>query len=207
MADARPHPDVASPAERTLAPDTTIDLLRRVQLGDDHARNQLLERLLPPLRRWASGRLSGALRGAHETGDLVQETALKVLPKLDGFEIRHQGALQAYFRRAMTNRIVELARANKRHPSVEVPEDLADEAASPLARAIGQQNVQRFEGAFAQLSDGDQQAIHLRFELDYSYDELAIALDKASPDAARMAVKRAVHRLAGLMARGERRDG
>ena len=106
----------------------------------------------------------------------------------------------------MTNRIVELARAHKRHPSVAVPEDLADEGASPLERAIGEENVQRFERAMSQLSDGDQQAIHLRFELDYSYNEVATALDKPSPDAARVTVKRAVHRLAALMAKGGRPD-
>ena len=86
MADAHPSRNVMTSSDRTLDADTTIDLLRRVQLGDDDARDRLLERLLPPLRRWAHGRLSGPLRGAHETSDLVQETALKVLPKLDGFE-------------------------------------------------------------------------------------------------------------------------
>ena len=39
-------------------------------------------------------------------------------------------------------------------------------------------------------------AIVARIELRYSYEELAVALGKPSPDAARMAVTRAVYRLA-----------
>ena len=205
MADALPPADARLPSDSTLDPETTIDLLRRVKLGDTDARNRLLDRLLPPMRRWAHGRLPAHLRGVHETADLVQETALKVLPRLEGFEVRHQGALQAYFRRAVTNRIVELARAHRRHPAVELPDDLLDQAGSPLAQAIGAETLARYERALARLDDGDQQAIHLRFELDYAYDELAVALDKPSPDAARVAVRRAVHRLAEAMSEEQTR--
>jgi RNA polymerase sigma-70 factor (ECF subfamily) len=191
--------DSLPPSERTLDPETTIELLRRIRSGDEEARDQLLARLLPSLRRWAHGRLSVELRGVHDTVDLVQETALKVLPKLDAIEVPHQGALQAYLRRAVTNRIIELARAHHRHPAMELPDDLIDHARSPLAQAIGAENVRRYERALATLSSSDQAAIHLRFELDYSYEELAVALGKPSPDSARVAVRRAVERLATAM--------
>jgi DNA-directed RNA polymerase specialized sigma24 family protein len=40
-------------------------------------------------------------------------------------------------------------------------------------------------------------------ELHYSYDQIALLLGKASPDAARMSVKRALQRLAEEMEKGE----
>lgn len=205
MADASPPGDPATPADRTLDPETTVLLLQRVQSGDDVAREQLLSRVLPPLTRWAHGRLSPHLRSAHDTADVIQEATMRVLPHLDRFEIRHQGALQAYLRRAVTNRIIELARL--KHPQIagEVPEDLADGRQSPLAQAIGAETVQRYEQAFGRLTEAEQQAIHLRYELGFSHEEVAVALGKPSVDAARVAVKRATHRLAVLMAQLERR--
>lgn len=205
MADAPPPEDPAASAERTLDPETTVLLLQRLQSGDADARELLLSRVLPPLTRWAHGRLSPYLRSSHETADLVQEAAMRVLPHLDRFEIRHQGALQAYLRRTVANRIIELARVKRPEAIVEIPEDLADGRQSPLAQAIGAETVQRYERAFAGLSDADQQAIHLRYELGFSHDEVAVALDKPSVDAARVAVKRATHRLAVAMEELERR--
>ena len=46
------------------------------------------------------------------------------------------------------------------------------------------------------LKEDDQAAIFMRIELEMDYEDLADALDKPSPDAARMAVKRALVRLA-----------
>jgi RNA polymerase sigma-70 factor (ECF subfamily) len=49
------------------------------------------------------------------------------------------------------------------------------------------------------LSASDQEAIIGRIELGYDYGELAAALGKPSPAAARMAVRRALLRLAENM--------
>src|SRR4029077_9628558 len=88
-----------------LAPEDTIDLLALVRRGDDEARNRLLERCIPPLRRWARGRLPLAHRGMLETMDLVQDAVIAAMGKLQAFESRHQGALQAYLRQAVKYRI------------------------------------------------------------------------------------------------------
>lgn len=205
MADAPSREEPPTPADRTLDPETTVLLLQRVQSGDDAAREQLISRVLPPLTRWAHGRLSPHLRGAHETADVVQEATMRVLPHLNRFEIRHQGALQAYLRRAVTNRIIELARIKRPEIVGEVPEDVADGQQSPLAQAIGAETLQRYEQAFSRLTEAEQQAIHLRYELGFSHEEVAVAMGKPSMDAARVAVKRATHRLATVMAEIERR--
>ena len=76
-----------------------------------------------------------------------------------------------------------------------------DQSASPLDRAIGQEAVARYEAALGRLSQEDREAIVTRLELDCSYEETARMLGKPSPDAARMAVSRALVRLAEEMTR------
>jgi RNA polymerase sigma-70 factor (ECF subfamily) len=181
--------------------DNTAYLLSRVRAGDYDARERLVARCLPPLRRWARGRLPAFARGLDDTNDLVQETVLAALARIDSFEARREGALQAYLRQALANRITDIIRKRLRRPdSTDVPDELPSREASPLEQAIGGQNLARYEAALARLRDEDRQAIVARLELQYSYPELAVALGKPSPDAARVAVIRAMGRLAKEMA-------
>ena len=55
--------------------------------------------------------------------------------------------------------------------------------------------------ALQQLRSVEREAIIARVELGYGYEELAVALGKPSPGAARVAVTRALARLARLMER------
>jgi len=135
-----------------------------------------------------------------DTADLVQDTVIAALRRLDHFEARREGALQAYLRQALANRIKDIIRQRRRRPeSTELPEQLADAGTSPLEQAIGAENTARYEAALQRLRDEDREAIIARLELQYSYEDLAVALDKPSADAARVAVKRALHRLAQEM--------
>src|SRR5687767_14007422 len=79
-----------------LSDEPTIELDLKAQNGNREAVEALLQRCLPGLKRWAHGRLPPAARGALDTGDLVQETVLHVLRRLDHFQPRHVGAMQAY---------------------------------------------------------------------------------------------------------------
>ena len=180
-----------------------MDLLEAARQGDQEAVNRLLQRCIPALRRWAHGRLPPSVRGMDDTADLVQDTVIAALKKLDRFEARHQGALQAYLRQAVMNRIRDVIRYRQRRPQqVEISEGLADDQTSPLDQAIGAENIARYERALARLSPADREAIIGRLELQYSYEELAVALDKPTASAARMTVTRAMKRLAGEMRPG-----
>jgi RNA polymerase sigma-70 factor (ECF subfamily) len=64
---------------------------------------------------------------------------------------------------------------------------------------IGAENMARYETALTRLRASDREAIIGRLEMQYSYEELATALDKPTPDAARVAVTRAMKRLAEEM--------
>jgi RNA polymerase sigma-70 factor (ECF subfamily) len=179
---------------------STIDLLDRVKRGDDEAIGLLVERSLPPLRRWARGRLPVWARSLADTQDLVQDAVIRSLPHLKRFEARHPGALQAYLRQAIANHVKdEIRRAKSKPASEELPEGVVDPAPTPLEHAIGRERLERYETALARLRPSDQEAIIARLELQQSYEEVAIALGKPTAAAARMAVARAVRNLITAM--------
>jgi RNA polymerase sigma-70 factor (ECF subfamily) len=183
-----------------LSAEATVELLQKAKLGDESALDRLLERCIPALRRWAHGRMPSSARGMLETADLVQDAVIAAMRRLDAFEPRHQGALQAYLRKAVLNRIRDLARRQKRGlDQTDLPGDLVDERTSPLEQAIGEQNLARYEAAMQRLDAPDREAIVARLELQQSYEELAVVLNKPTAAAARMAVTRAMKRLAEEM--------
>jgi RNA polymerase sigma-70 factor (ECF subfamily) len=195
----RRHTHIMKPDQGLATPytlDSTVDLLERAKKGDRAALDALFARCLPPLRRWARGRLPAAARGALDTQDLVQDTILNSLGRLDHFESRHEGALQAYLRQAVLNRIRDEVRRIVRRPA---PAELRDsqpaDQASPLDVAIGRQGVERYEAALQRLRPADREAIIGRIELQHDYQTLATILGKPNANAARVAVTRALGRL------------
>jgi RNA polymerase sigma-70 factor (ECF subfamily) len=181
--------------------ESTAHLIDRVRAGDQEALNRLFALHRDPLRRWTAGRLPKWARDVADTDDLVQETLLSTLKRIGEFEPRHVGALQAYLRQAILNRIRdELRRKGRQPPSANLDSVSADDA-SPLEEAIGREAVERYEGALARLRAEDREAIIARVELGYTYEEMALALEKPSAEAARKAAQRALVRLAAEMGR------
>lgn len=184
--------------------ESSLDLLERARAGDTDALNTLIGRYLPRLQRWASGRLPAWARDLVETQDLVQETVYKAFKQMNRFEVRGEGALQAYLRQALLNRIrSEIRRVSRRPLNDALDTHAADGGPSPLETAVGRETVELYERALARLRPDDREAIIGRVELGMTNDELADALGKPSPNAARMAVERALFRLAKEM-RGPR---
>jgi RNA polymerase sigma factor (sigma-70 family) len=183
-------------------PETTSDLLDRARAGDDQALNQLFERHMPLLRRWASGRLPRWARDIGDTTDLIQETIVETLKHLDHFEHRGDGALQAYLRQAVINRIRnELRKLARRGVPSALDSGMAAEATSPLDAAIGQQTLDQYDAALQRLNPEEREAVVSRVEFGLSYTEIAGILKKPSANTARMTVVRALVRLAKEMKR------
>ena len=180
--------------------ESTFLLIEQIRAGDKSALDRLLRRFLPLLTRWASGRLPRGARDLSDTEDLVQETIISALRHIDHIEIRGEGALQAYLRRAVLNRIRDELRRHGRRGLVEtLDENVRAKEDSPLEIAIGNEALERYEAALARLSAGDREAVIARIELGQTYAEIASALGRPSTEAARMAVNRALARLARLM--------
>ena len=181
--------------------DETADLLQRARGGDRSALDLLFERHTPLLRRWAAGRLPRWARDAMETVDLVQDTMLAVFRNLESFEPRGEGALQAYLRQALINRIrTQVRNMSGRPTSVALESGFHDAEVSPLEAAIGRETLERYERALSRLGSEARSAVISRVELGLSYAQIAEVLDKPSADAARMAVVRALVKLADEMA-------
>ena len=204
------RPDMSTPSRRRpdmsgspdaggtglLSDEPTIELVIRAREGDRMAVEALLQRSLPQLRRWAHGKLPAAARGSLDTGDLVQETVLHVLRRLDTFQPRHVGAMQAYLRQSVLNRIRDEVRRIGRHPAPsELPDDMPSELPSPLEEAVRAEGVHRYQVALTQLSSRDRELVVARIEAQWSHDEIALHLGMRTADAARMAVTRALRRL------------
>jgi RNA polymerase sigma-70 factor, ECF subfamily len=180
--------------------ESSFELIRRAQEGDDDALNSLLERYLPRLRRWATGRLPAYARDLGDTNDLIQEAAIGTFRNFPRFQQRGEGGLHAYLRTAVVNRIHdEVRRAGRRPPLDEISTALPTAQTSPLEHAIGQEALGRYERALAQLGEVEREAVIARIELGFSYEEIATLVGKPSPDAARVAISRALDKLARLM--------
>ena len=192
MAHTMTRQALSAPAES----ERTVELIRRVQAGDTFALEVLLARYLPRLRRWASGRLPAHARGLADTQDLVQETAIQAFKHLGRIDVAAEGALQAYLRTVLLNRLrSEIRRAGRRPSASTLDSEAPVDAPSPLELAIGCQNTERYERALERLRPADREVLVARLELGCTHEEVAELSGKRSANAARMAVQRAMLRL------------
>jgi RNA polymerase sigma-70 factor, ECF subfamily len=182
--------------------ESTLHLIERARTGDQEALDSLFARHSGPLRRWATGRLPQWARDLADTDDLVQDTLLRTFKRIEEFEPRGVGALQAYLRQSVLNAIREELRRKGRRPDAIGLDGLeVDSSLSPLEQAIGTETVDRYERALSRLKDTEREAIIGRLEMGYTYEELAEALGKPTAEAARKAAQRALVRLVEEMDR------
>src|SRR2546430_1717728 len=167
---------------------TSVDLLARARTGDADAVNELCNRYLPRLQKWAHGRLPSYARGSLDTYDLVQDTLMAVVQKLGTFEPRHDGAFQAFLRTALLNKVRDQIRAAQRRPVDVLATDHPADGPSPIEEAIGTETLERYEAALQRLRPVDREAIIARIELGQDYAQVAQALGKPSIAATHVAV-------------------
>jgi RNA polymerase sigma factor (sigma-70 family) len=185
-----------------LSAEALMDLLELTKQGDAAALDTVLRRCVPRLHRWARSRLPASMQGTSHGDDLVQAAVVDAMERKAAFEARHQGALQCYLRQAVMNRILDLSRKRfRRGGRNDDSPPPRDECRSALERTIGTDTVERYEDAMGRLRPDEREAVVGRIELQYSYDDLAVVLNKPSAAAARSAVTRAMKRLAHEMVR------
>lgn len=181
-------------------PSATAILLTRARSGNIDAREELFERFVPILRRWAHHRLPVGARDLNETMDLVQMTLLRALNRLDHFDARGEGAFLAYLRQILLNIVRDEARRSSRrgvHDTLD--ETLVSPHASVMERMIGVEQMERYQRGLERLAPEQREAVLLRLEFGYTYEQIAEAVGKPSADAARMTVVRALAVLAEII--------
>jgi RNA polymerase sigma-70 factor (ECF subfamily) len=179
----------------------TSSLIARVQQGDANALDELLERYRPRLRHWARRRLPAWSRSLADTDDIVQDVLIRTVQRLPAFQSRGDAGFELYLRRILVNRIREEIRRDKPRSMTHtaLAPDVPSVVPSPFDDAVASERRQRYEAALATLDEDDRLAIVGRFELGYSFPELADLLAKRSADAARKHTERAVLLLAEAM--------
>ncbi len=187
-------------SERIPAADSSMVLVLRAKNGEQGAKEELCARYLPRLRRWAHGRLPGWARDHLDTEDIVQDTLLQSIRQIDGFSPNHDHAFWAYTCQALRNRLTDaVRRANRRPSRGALSDDHAADNPSPLELAVGSDTLRLYEDALSRLRSMDRELIIAKVELGFDYSEITELVGKASVGATRVAVSRALIRLATEM--------
>lgn len=140
-----------------------------------------------------------------DTSDLVQEALQHTLARLSNLRLAHVGALRIYLRRCVQNRIADHLRRAKFRQNVVPPGEslrLSDEAAPQIQQLIDDEFWQRYLEGLKRLTPRHRRLVVGRLEFGYSYQQLALLERASTPDAARMAFKRALVRLSAVMPDG-----
>jgi RNA polymerase sigma-70 factor (ECF subfamily) len=180
----------------------STDLLRRARRGDRSAVDALFSRLFPWLRRRTRGRLPRWARGVLDTSDVVQDVLLHSIRLISGFESPSSVAFRAYLLRAVDHRIRdEMRRVGRRdtHGGLEEDKLPAADGPSPLQQLIDNEAWQRYLRALKRMTSRERRLLVGRGELGYSFKQLALIDDRASAEAARKALRRALVRLSTEM--------
>lgn len=178
--DALTEPDGDGGVRRDEAGERTAELLERIRRGDGAAFEAVAREQAPRLFRLA-WRLTGRREDAE---DLVQETLVRSLPKLAGFEGR--AALSTYLCRALGNlwknrlrsrkrsRIVDWFRGARGREGQEAAVlDPPSEAPSALERLEADERGARVREAVARLEPARRWTLLLREVEELSYEEIA----------------------------------
>jgi len=180
---------------------STEKLLVRVQGGSQSALDELFDRLRRSLRRWSSHLLPPSARRFRDTSDIVQDVISRALPRLRGFEPRHRDALRHYLRTAVRNRVRDEIRYVSRRPAEALGDGEPRAQDDPLRDMLTAERDTRLARAVSLLEDREQELLVARFDLQLSFEQIALAAGYRSADAARMAVNRALVRLGRAMER------
>jgi RNA polymerase sigma-70 factor (ECF subfamily) len=191
------HQELASDSLSGAAASSSVTLILRAQDGDERAREELCARYLPRLRRWARGRMPAWARDHLDTEDIVQDALLQSVRRLDGFLPEHEGAFWGYTCQALRNRLLDvIRRASRRPPTAGLTDEFVANDPSPLEVAVGRDTLKRYEETLARLRPIERDLIVARVELGFDYSEITELLGKTSVGATRVAVSRALIRLA-----------
>ena len=177
-------------------------LLERALRGSRSAVEALFGRHAPWLQNWSRGRMPRRVCGVLDTSDVVQDALHHTFARFPRLEPKHAGAFRAYLRQSVDNRIRdELRRATRSRDltELEVRVVASDDAAPQHRQVVDEETWARYRAGLDALTAREHRLIVGRADLGYSYKQIALIEGQRSPDAARMALRRALQRLSQLM--------
>jgi len=199
---------------RDARPDTpTVELVRRAQQGDAAAREALFARYGGRVLAIVRARLGAKLRGALESGDILQEAMLEALRGLERFEMREESSLIRWLAQLVEHRITARASyhgASKRDAPVvplegepsaggSLASELSARQPGPATELESREASDSVQSALAELPERQRELVLLRDYAGESWDEIAKTIGAPTPAAARMLHARALVRLGALL--------
>jgi len=186
----------------------TCALLEAIRAGDAQALEQLLGRHRTELRAFIENHFDARLRARLDPSDVVQETQLEVVRRIDDFLAQAPMPFRLWLRKKAFERLLNLRRDHltRQRRSVAREEALPDRSSlllagpllargpSPSQQAQDRELAERVSRAVARLADADREILLLRHAEDLPFEEIACLLD-IEPAAARKRFGRALIRL------------
>ena len=197
----------------------TQQLLTRAREGEESAVQELLARHRDRLRQMVSVRMDPRLTARVDPSDVIQDAMAAAVQQLPAYLRRGDDAFYPWLRQLAWERLID---AHRRHigakrrsvkrearwngelsdPStVLLAERLAASGTSPSGLAMRNERKQRVQAALEGLMPEDREVVVLRHLEQLSHKEIAAVL-RVSPEAARSRYRRAMERLASLLAGG-----
>lgn len=182
--------------------DASLELVRRIQSGDDGAWDELYLRYRDQLLLSIRCRLGPNLRSHLESEDILHSVFRDALADLQRFELRNPRALNHYLHTCVLNKIRNKADyfgAAKRQGEVPLTDSLLTQLPDPDATPQYHDSVRyaALERALARLPEEMREVVLLRRVEELSNQEAAEILGK-TPEATSKLYNRAVARLATL---------
>jgi len=190
----------------------TQQLLQRVRAGEQKARDRLFAKHRPFLRRFVALRSDPRLRARFDPSDLVQETQLEALRRLEGYLAEPTLSFRLWLRQLAYDRLLHLRRdhfkAQRRsvRREVQLPEDSSVQLArqllsatpGPSAQLLNKEFARRVREAVHELPEADQEMVLLRNFEGLSNQEAAQLLN-IKPATASQRYGRALIRLREIL--------
>jgi RNA polymerase sigma-70 factor (ECF subfamily) len=183
-------------------------LLERIRQGDSQALEALLGRHRQRLLAFVDYHLDPRVRARLDPSDVVQETQMEVVRRMDDFLRRRPMPFHLWVRKAAYERLLRVRRDHRARAKRSVDREAAwpdrsslllarpllDSRPSPSQALQARELAERVSRAVAVLSETDREILLMRDAEELSYDEIACLLE-VEPAAARKRYGRALIRL------------
>jgi RNA polymerase sigma-70 factor (ECF subfamily) len=182
-------------------------LLAAARAGSPDALGELFERHSRRLLALIRVRLGPSLRAHLESRDILQETWIKALGRMDGFRGEGTASFMAWMARIAANEIhdrVDRHGRQRRDAALESPlaegdlDGLAARVRSQTSRIAIDESLQRLERALESLSPEHREVVLLRKLEELSFAEIGERMGR-TPDACRQLLARALAALTVAM--------
>lgn len=193
-----------------VEPDSTETqhLLDGIRQGKPQALEDLLARFRPELRAFIEGHFDGRLQSRVDPSDVVQDTQLEVVRRIDDFLTQRPMPFRLWLRKKAMDRLQNLRRdhVTRARRSVIREHRVPDRSSLLLARPLlardpspshrlqAKEVAERISRAVSRLADADREILLLRHAEDLPFAEIGCLLD-IEPAAARKRFGRALIRL------------